>query len=169
MLESNIILAIQKALSSPAERSMIGFIARWLIYFYLPFVFLYRKSVIWHSAIVSAGWSLLTAFALSSMIAWVIDRVRPFSAIPAIEAIVPPNIQSGSFPSSHTAIAVAIALSLSSTNIPVAVLVCAMALLIAFGRVAAGMHYPTDIMGGIAIGIIAHVIVRLVQEGMSRV
>lgn len=167
LTEAEWIIRVQQTLSSSTGRALIGFFARWLIYLYLPFVFFYRKSVEWYTALITAGWSVLLAFAISSMLAWLIQRARPFVAVSEIQAIVPPNIQTGSFPSSHTAIAVAIALSLSQIHFSITILVLCMAFFIGLGRIAAGMHYPTDILGGIAIGILAHIIVRFVREGVG--
>lgn len=167
MLESDIILRIQHEFTSPTSRGLIGFCARWVIYFFIPFAVILRKVFHIKDAIILSGWTALLAFAISSSLAAIIGRVRPYLAGVGIEAIVPPNIQSGSFPSSHTAVATGVAVILMTMNVPSGILAICLALLVGFGRVAAGMHYPTDVVGGMMVGILSCLIVRLVQRSMS--
>jgi undecaprenyl-diphosphatase len=78
-------------------------------------------------------------------------RPRPYLTLPATVLVIPPH--DPSFPSDHAAIASAV-----STNL----LLCgepewgALALLVAFiigaARVAVGVHYPSDIIGGVMVG-----------------
>jgi undecaprenyl-diphosphatase len=168
-MEADLIIKLQQSLSSPVWRTLICFAARWLIFLFIPFAFLAKKSARFRDAVYAAAWSALLALAMSTLIAQIIGRARPFMAVSGIEAVVPLNAQEGSFPSSHTAAAVGIAMALSCMNVPVRVTVIFMAVLIALGRVAAGMHYPTDVLGGAAVGVIAFVIVRSAQEGMRKV
>ncbi len=166
MIESDIILRIQHALSSPAGRSFAGFCARWIIYLLIPYVLISRKLIGWRGVGIVA-WTALVAFALSTGLAALVGRVRPYLAGVGIQAIVPPNIQTGSFPSSHTAVAVGVATALMALHVPMGVVAVIAAILIAFGRIAAGMHYPSDVLGGIAIGLLAYAIVRAVQYGLQ--
>ncbi len=169
MSEADIIIKIQQSLSSSNGRMLIGFAARWLIYLFIPFIFLVRKSTQLRDAVYGAAWTALLALMLSTALASIIGRVRPYLESKGIEAIVPPNAQAGSFPSSHTAVAVGIAIALSSANVPIGVAAFLVAFLVAFGRVAAGMHYVTDIVGGAVVGVLAFIIVKLVQEGLGKV
>lgn len=148
---------------------LVGFLARWLIFLYIPFALLIKKSARFRDAVYAALWTALLALTMSTALAAIVGRIRPYLEVEAIRAIVPPNLQAGSFPSSHTAVAVGIAFALSRTNVPVSVVVFLMAFFIAFGRVAAGMHYVTDVIGGAAVGVLAFVIVRIVQKGLGKV
>ena len=82
-------------------------------------------------------------------------RIRPFDVNPSIQLLV--NRPYGySFPSGHTAASFASASALCFTGrkklwIPAFVLAC----VIAFSRLYLYVHYPTDILGGIAVGILA--------------
>lgn len=163
-MESELIISIQRLCSSPLARMFVGFCARWLIYGYLGFGLLARRFSAIRAGASEAVWSALIALALSSGLAAFIGRVRPYLSGQGIEAFVPPNAQDGSFPSSHTAIAVAVAASLTYAHVPSGIVACIMVVLIAFGRIAAGMHYPTDIFGGVAVGLFAFLIVRFVQQ-----
>lgn len=169
MSEAEIIIKIQQSLSSQGGRVLIGFTARWLIYLFIPFTLLIRKSAQFRDAVYGAAWTALLALTLSTALAAIVGRVRPYLESKGIEAMVPPNLQAGSFPSSHTAVAVGVAIALSYANIPTGVAAFLIALLVAFGRVAAGMHYITDVVGGAAVGVLAFLIVRLVQDGLGKV
>jgi undecaprenyl-diphosphatase len=167
-MESSIILAIQKSLSSDVGRALIGFCARWVIYLYVPFIFVARISKGMRHAVVEAAWTAALAFAVSTTLASLIGRVRPYLAVAGVQAIVPPNIQAGSFPSSHTAVAIGIATALSFYNVPLGVAAFLMAMTVAFGRVAAGMHYPTDVLGGAVVGVLAFIIVRIGHAAVAK-
>lgn len=166
MTESEIILRLQHLLSSPAGRACTGFLARWVIYLLIPYVLLCRKMIGWRG-VGMVAWTALLAFTLSTGLAAFIGRVRPYLAIAGVEAIVPPNIQHGSFPSSHTSVAVGVAMALTALNVPIGVVAICGAILVALGRVAAGMHYPSDVLGGVAIGLLSYAIVRAVQSGIA--
>lgn len=167
MTEPDIIIALQRSMDSPIGRAVIGFCARWLIYFYLLIPAWMKKIPAFRSGFNTGAWSALVAFALTSGIAALVGRVRPYLAVKGIEAIVPPNIQDGSFPSSHTAISFAIAASIFAVHQGWGIVAFVAACLVAFGRVAAGMHYPSDILGGIAIGLLAFACVAIVQEQLK--
>jgi len=75
------------------------------------------------------------------------------------------RVDSSSFPSAHTYICFAIATSIflyGHKRLGTALLVLAMA--VGIGRIGAGLHYPSDVIGGallgIASGIFAYLIVR---------
>lgn len=167
-MESSIILAIQRAFSSPIGRALVGFAARWVIYFFIPFIFVARFSKDLRQAVYEAAWTALLAFSLSAVFATLIGRVRPYLAVPGVEAIVPPNIQAGSFPSSHTAVAFGIATALAFYNLPLGIAAYLMAFLVAFGRVAAGMHYPSDVLAGMVVGVLAFFIIRFIHVGIAK-
>ncbi|MFA5129748.1 MAG: phosphatase PAP2 family protein [Patescibacteria group bacterium] len=168
MTEAEIILYLQRSFSSPIGKGFVVFSARWLIYLLIPFVLMLRLFPKMRDVFLPSCWAALLAFATTSVIAGIVHRVRPYLAGAGIHALVPPNLQSGSFPSSHTAIAAAIAAAITTTHPIIGCIACIIAIVIAFGRVAAGMHYPSDVIGGAAIGLLSALIVRAVQEGMVR-
>jgi membrane-associated phospholipid phosphatase len=169
MLESQIILTLQKMLNSPMGRAVIVLCARFLIFVYLLIPFSIRSIPALRSGSIIASWSALLAFAFTSGIATFVDRIRPYLAVRGVVAIVPPNIQDGSFPSSHTAIAFAISASIFSVHQGWGIVAFIIAFLIAFGRISAGMHYPTDVLGGMAVGLLAFMCVTLVQSQLKKI
>ena len=120
-------------------------------------------------AVYEAAWSAILAFAMSTLAAGFIGRVRPYLAVQGVEALVSPNLQAGSFPSSHTAIAFGAAAALAFADTRVGVAAFIMAIFVALGRIAAGMHYPTDVIGGALVGLLAFGIVRIIHHGLVRV
>ena len=84
----------------------------------------------------------------------IVDRTRPYEVI---QGLVPlGNLpDDSSFPSGHTAISFAVSIVLLFTTkkrfgIPAVIL----AVLIALSRMYVGVHYPTDVLGGMAVGIV---------------
>ena len=79
-------------------------------------------------------------------------RTRPFAAHPQIHPLS--VVHSSSFPAGHAATAFAGAVVLAFVVPRAAPLLLAVAALIAFSRVYVGVHYPTDVLAGAAIGAV---------------
>jgi undecaprenyl-diphosphatase len=79
-----------------------------------------------------------------------VHRTRPFDAHPAIHPLY--AVHSSSFPAGHAATAFAGAVLLSYVAVRLAPLFLGLAAAIAFSRVYDGVHYPTDVIAGAAIG-----------------
>jgi membrane-associated phospholipid phosphatase len=81
-----------------------------------------------------------------------IIRDRPFESHPVIEKLS--DAGGSSFPSGHTmeAFAVAAALSILFSGKKIVIPIYAWAMLVAYSRIALGVHYPSDVLGGIIIG-----------------
>lgn len=79
-------------------------------------------------------------------------RSRPFTTYPFIEKLSEGG--GSSFPSGHTleAFAMAAALSISFSNKKIMIPIYLWAMLVAYSRMALGVHYPSDVMAGILIG-----------------
>jgi membrane-associated phospholipid phosphatase len=77
----------------------------------------------------------------------VVRRARPGSQIPLI-----PVPRTTSFPSGHAASAFAFAFAVSREIPAAAVLLLPLALTVSYSRVYVGVHYPTDVVLGAALG-----------------
>ena len=98
--------------------------------------------------VVTATVSALVArFGITELIRFFYNRPRPFEALPDIVQLIP-HPAGGSFPSGHAALAFAVAAAVAFYYPKTSVLFFLAALSIGVGRVAAGLHWPSDILGG---------------------
>lgn len=86
------------------------------------------------------------------LLKYTVDRPRPFVTHDTIEQIA--EASSPSFPSGHTAFAftAAVVLVLMFRNTTLRGLVLTWALLVAYSRLALGVHYPSDVLGSMLLG-----------------
>jgi undecaprenyl-diphosphatase len=97
----------------------------------------------------------MLALAIAQVIASLWDRARPYEAHPGDAHLLLAPSPDPSFPSDHAtgAYAIAVAILLRHTKGGIAALI--LATLVAVARVALGTHYPTDVLGGAALGALA--------------
>lgn len=99
------------------------------------------------------GTALLLTFLIGELVLKpLIMRPRPFSAFPDIQLLIP-KPHSYSFPSGHTASSFAAVVALWYTDRKFGIAAVILAVLIAFSRMFLFVHYPTDILGGMVLGI----------------
>ena len=80
------------------------------------------------------------------------DRLRPFEVLSGISPLLE-HSGSGSFPSGHAAFFFALGTSVFFHHKKWGTAFLLAALLISVGRVASGVHYGTDVIGGALLGI----------------
>jgi undecaprenyl-diphosphatase len=95
---------------------------------------------------------LLVAAAVSLTLKTIITRERPFITYPEIEKLS--EAGSSSFPSGHTleAFAIAVAFSMLVPMRKYFMPVYIWAILVAYSRMALGVHYPSDVLAGLITG-----------------
>lgn len=110
---------------------------------------------------VWTGAAVLVAVAINQPIVNAVGEPRPFVALPHVLLLVQHAPDAG-FPSDHlTAAGAAVAgLFLASRRLGVAALL--VALLLAFSRVYVGVHYPQDVLAGLALGAVVALVGALV-------
>ena len=102
--------------------------------------------------VVAAGLSAALALGAAQVIVHLWQRPRPFVSHPDVVHLFVQHATDPSFPSDHATAAFAIAVSILLRNRRVGLLALAMAILVAVGRVAVGVHYPGDVIGGALLG-----------------
>lgn len=123
-------------------------------------LFLFIKSFLFNdTAMRLKGWTVLisytTAACFSTVIKYSIDRQRPFVTYHFIEKLSTGG--SPSFPSGHTteAFAIATAICLCYPRWYLVMIFYGWALIVAYSRISLGVHYPSDVLAGMLVGLIS--------------
>ena len=164
------VLAIQQLFIGHVwSRELAIFLARWCIYIDVVFAIILlsskRKKDV--HGVVEAAWSAILALVLTTVVALMIQRVRPYLASSDVRLLIPPPLNS-SFPSGHTATAVALACAFFMARRDLGYWAFGAAALVALGRMVAGVHYPTDILGGLGLGLVSYGMVNLIHWQLRR-
>lgn len=106
----------------------------------------------WRRACLAAVLSAGLGLAVGKVISELVDRARPFVADPHGVHLFSAHAADPGFPSDHAtaAFAIAVAILLRKRGWGIVALVAATVLSI--GRVALGVHYPSDVLAGAALG-----------------
>lgn len=160
-MDHDVLLALQKTRSRPLNTFFIlltrsGTGKAWFVYA-LIFNLLHRIDIQFVANQISFMNALLApllAWIFSTVLKRVFDRERPSHAIEGFKQIIPPPT-CGSFPSGHTASSFAFFIALVFVGHPLALLVGIWAILVSFSRLYLGVHYTSDIVGGIFLGFIS--------------
>jgi undecaprenyl-diphosphatase len=105
--------------------------------------------------VAAAGFSALLALGVAQVIASVWDRPRPYEAHAGDAHLLLSPSPDSSFPSDHATGAYAIAFAILLRHRKGGVIALILATFVAVSRVALGTHYPTDVLGGAALGALA--------------
>lgn len=124
---------------------------------YLPrYRHLHKKN--FFVAVSALGAAFIARYALTELIRFFYSRPRPFEALADAHQLLFRE-GGGSFPSGHAAFSFAIASVISIHYPRVGILFFATAILISFARIASGVHWPSDILAGAAVGIASGLVV----------
>jgi undecaprenyl-diphosphatase len=94
------------------------------------------------------------------LIGFVWPRQRPFARLAHVEALLKHDA-ARSFPSRHVASGLAMAAIGARAHPRLGTAMTLVAWLLGLSRVAAGLHYPSDVLGGAALG-------QLIGSGFTR-
>ncbi len=113
--------------------------------------------------------SMLVGFLITNLLLKnTVARIRPYDAWAAVELLIRPE-SDYSFPSGHATSSFAAAV-IYYRYLPkwFGTAAIVLAALIALSRLYVGVHYPTDVLCGVIIGIGAALLVSLVEKRVSR-
>ncbi|WRZ88805.1 phosphatase PAP2 family protein [Streptomyces sp. NBC_01007] len=104
------------------------------------------------AALRGLGSLALASFTVNTLVKWSARRPRPLlEGVPSIRRLSR-QPHTTSFPSGHSASAAAFATAVALESTRYGALVAPVAAAVAFSRVYVGVHYPGDVLAGVAIG-----------------
>ena len=112
----------------------------------------------WRLATATALASAAVALLVNQVLSHLWDRPRPFVSHSNLTLFIS-QARDPSFPSDHASASFAIAVSVLLLHRRTGVALLALAAVISAARVFEGVHYPTDVLAGAAIGTISAVLV----------
>lgn len=146
------------------------FLARYLIYFLVAGIFVYlylergsRKR--WFIVAALALSAILSRGILTEAIRYFFPQPRPFEVL-EINSLFPESSQT-SFPSGHAAFLFALGMALWFFSRRWGIWYLILAFLVGAARVFAGVHWPLDILGGAAVGVVSAFIIWLLLRPYS--
>ena len=162
------VIALQSAVMAiPGGVYFAAFCAQWLMYAFTGFIlyFAVDRGGALRRGCYEASASALAAFGIVYLLSHWFERTRPFRAFPdLVTPLIHAPLTNFSLPSGHAATSFALAASLSLTYPKFAPGVFTVAFLISLGRVAVGVHYPTDVAVGAMIGASVSLAVHLFAQ-----
>jgi undecaprenyl-diphosphatase len=124
----------------------------------------------WRRTAVAATLSAGLALAVGRVISELVDRTRPFVAEPHGVHLFSGHAADPGFPSDHATGAFAVAMAIWLRNRRWGTVALVAAAIVSVGRVAIGVHYPSDVLAGAALGCAAALLLfaRPARERIDR-
>lgn len=111
-------------------------------------------------------WASVARFAVTPLIRFIFPNPRPFVSGGFVPLI--PHEMSSSFPSGHAVFFFALAATTWFYHRPLGYILGALAILVSIARIAAGLHWPSDIVAGAVVGIAVAMIGEQIQKRMEK-
>src|ERR1700760_3311506 len=121
----------------------------------LALVFLFangERHRAWRRATVAAVLSVGVALAVAKVLSEIVDRSRPFVVDPHGVHLFSGHAPDPGFPSDHATGAFAVAMAIYLRNRLWGSIALVAATVLAIGRVAIGVHFPSDVLAGAVLG-----------------
>ena len=125
----------------------------------LVLVLFWKKDYFKKVILVSWGAAFIGRFVFVSIARYFLYSPRPFLILENVNQLMNHEIES-SFPSGHATFYFALATTIFLTNRRWGSWYLGLTTLVVIARVIAGVHWPLDILGGAAIGILSAVLVH---------
>ncbi|MDD5251065.1 MAG: phosphatase PAP2 family protein [Patescibacteria group bacterium] len=119
-------------------------------------------------AVVRGTVAAALAYVANAIIGFIWFRPRPFVTLYDVHQLIDKSPLEKSFPSDHAAIAFAMAFAACRTWPRFGAALLAAAVLVALGRVFVGVHYPSDIVAGAAVGMFAAWLAARLERNLLR-
>lgn len=107
----------------------------------------------------------ITAWFFATVLKLFIHTQRPFLKLPDVVALF--DKTGYAFPSGHATFFMAMAFAIYFEHKKAGYFFILCAILIGIARIAAGVHFPIDILGGFILGILTAYLVRFLREKLS--
>ncbi len=146
------------------------FISKYLIIFLIFFFFFFFGKLIWKDKKIKINELILyfagstIAYGITFILKHSISAPRPFKSLENINLLLDRKDIFQSFPSGHTTLAFAFAISIFLYNKKWGLLALFFAILIAFGRIFTGVHFPLDVICGALIGLLVNIISYIILK-----
>jgi undecaprenyl-diphosphatase len=132
-----------------AEYGPLALVAGVLVQWFVP----PKGRLIRRERILLAVVAGIIALAIASVVGFLLARPRPFVTFPRTYVLVA-SPHDPSFPSDHVTLSAALGSILAMQSLPWAIGSWGIVTAIAFARVFAGVHYPSDVLGGAVLGYV---------------
>jgi undecaprenyl-diphosphatase len=103
-------------------------------------------------AVAAVGMAVWSVDLIVSAVKAAVDRPRPFETLAGVHTLI--GAGGSSFPSGHSATSAAACVFVSRLVPRLLPATATIAIAIAFSRIYVGVHYPSDVLGGLAIGAV---------------
>lgn len=156
---------------SPFFDGVIVFFASYLAYilgvFFVALVFFsqYSKREKWELLLVTGISAVIARFGVTEIIRYFYHHPRPFDALSGVHQLLAES--SWSFPSGHATFFFAMATAIYLYNKKWGIGFFGAAILVTVARVIAGVHYPSDIIGGALLGVLVAYIVFIIARKVT--
>jgi undecaprenyl-diphosphatase len=107
---------------------------------------------VWRRAALAAVLSACVALAIAKLISELVDRARPFVIDPHGVHLFSAHTADPGFPSDHATGAFAVAMAIYLRNRVWGGVALIAATVLSIGRVAIGVHFPSDVLAGAVLG-----------------
>lgn len=175
-LDTSILLALNSLVGrSPALDAFLLFCADYLAYVALVLL----AVIVWKRAgslrdkiellTLSVGAGIISRYGVAELIRHFYHRPRPFLALPGdVHSLF--TDPSWSFPSGHASFFFALSTVVFLYDRRLGYVFFALSAVITIGRVAAGVHYPSDILAGAVLGsLVGYLLYRFARPALSKI
>ncbi len=109
--------------------------------------------------------AVLFSILINYILGFIKFRTRPFINFNITQLINP--LSEKSFPSDHTAVVFAASAAVFFYNKKLGLVLLFLSFLVGLARIYVGVHYPLDVLGGMAVGIFSAVVFNLIFKRKS--